>query len=295
MRNITKVKNGRLLMSRSNHTPRLAPRAVPACAKVAVRVANAGKAGEVRRLTIGRTAARIAIVFAGVACAQTSYAETVALKDCLQDDSARLALRACSALLQGSELSTEDKLKAYASRGRAWLREEEPQEAIADFTRVLDASPGDAEILRMRARAHAQLDDHKAAAADWSAIVAGDPDADAPVLARASSWLAAGDAAAALADYDLVLARNAKSIEARIGRGNVFAAQDRKEEAYHEFDLAQAIDPAGWQVYHARGVAADKWGDTKIAIDNYSQTLRLNTVNWDARRALRRLGIINVP
>ena len=219
----------------------------------------------------------------------------MALKDCLQDDSARLALRACSALLQGSELSAGDKVKAYASRGRAWLREEEPEEAIADFTRVLEASPGNSEILRLRARAHTQREDHKAAAADWSAIVAGDPTADGPVLARASSWLAAGDATAALADYDLVLARNPKSIEARIGRGNVFAAQDRKAEAYHEFDLAQDLDAAAWQVYHARGVAADKWGDTKIAVENYSQTLRLNTVNWDARRALRRLGIINVP
>ncbi len=119
--------------------------------------------------------------------------------------------------------------------------------------------------------------------------------ADAPLLARASSWLSAGEPASALADYDSVLARNAKSIEARIGRGNVFAAQDRKEEAYHEFDLAQALDPLSWQVYHVRGVAADKWGDTKVAIDNYSQTLHLNTVNWDARRALRRLGVINVP
>lgn len=249
---------------------------------------------QVRRRNVLKTFAAAVSTLPALLGAPTS-AQDIALKDCLQDDSARLALRACSALLQGNGLSKEDRAKAFASRGRAWLREEEPEEAVTDFTRVLEADPANAGILRERARAYTQLDNHKAAAADWTAIIASNTSADAPVLARAGSWLAAGDTAAALADYDLVLARNPKSVEARIDRGNVFVSLENKEQAYREFNLAEQADPGSWQVYHARGMAADKWGDTKLAIENYSKTLRINTVNWDARRALRRMGVINVP
>lgn len=251
------------------------------------------------RCTHAPTASLRAVVFT-LACgiaglAPLSAEETVTLAQCLQDDSARLGLRACSALLQGSELQVEDRAKAYAARGKAWLREEEPDEAVADFTRALEGKPPDPAILALRARAYSQLGDHKAAAQDWSQIAALNPERHEPYLKRAESLLAAGDTAGALADYDRVLGLDAGSTEARIGRGNVFAALNDKDKAYKEFDLAQAARPDDWRVYHARGTAADRWGDTKLAIENYSRTLRLNTVNWDARRALRRMGIINVP
>jgi tetratricopeptide (TPR) repeat protein len=201
--------------------------------------------------------------------------------------------------LQQADLKPQEVAAIYAARGRAWLREEEPEEAVSDFTRALEFKPADPALLPVllkdRARAHTRLAAHKQAAEDWSALIALDPAAEPAYLNRAQTLLAAGDTAAALADFDTVLARNARSVEARIGRGNVFVALDQKADAYREFDLAQETAPGDWQVYHARGVAADKWGDTKLAIENYTRTLHLNNVNWDARRALRRLGLVNIP
>lgn len=245
------------------------------------------------------TAAIALMTLALDAVPHPARAQTHTLQDCMQDNSARLALRACTALLQQTDLKPEDAAAIYAARGRAWLREEEPEEAISDFTRALELKPADpvllSTLLKDRARAHTRLAAHKQAADDWSALIALDPSLEPAYLNRAQAMLAAGDTAAALADFDTVLARNARSVEARIGRGNVFVALDQKADAYSEFDLAQELAPGGWQVYHARGVAADKWGDTKLAIENYTRTLHLNNVNWDARRALRRLGLVNIP
>lgn len=224
-----------------------------------------------------------------------ALAQTGLFKDCTQDDSARLALRACTSLLQQDNLKPEALAAIYTARGRAWLREEEAEEAVSDFTRALELQPDSPALLQDRARAHTRLGAHRQAAADWSAIIALAPAADTAYLRRADAYLAAGDTAAALADFDAVLSRNGANVEARIGRGNVFVALDQKADAYREFDIAQELAPGGWQVYHARGVAADNWGDTKLAIENYTRTLQLNTVNWDARRALRRLGLVNIP
>lgn len=235
------------------------------------------------------------VLWAALATSAPAHAQAPTLQDCTQDNSARLALRACTSLLQQSGLANEDLATIYGARGRAWLRAEEPEEAVNDFTRALQIRPVDAALLKDRARAHTRMGANKQAADDWSALIAIDPSADQPYLRRAEAHLAAGDTSGALADYDTLLARDASNTPARIGRGNVFVARDEKDNAYREFDLAQQTAPQDWQVYHARGAAADKWGDTKLAIDNYAKTLRLNTVNWDARRALRRLGIINIP
>lgn len=221
--------------------------------------------------------------------------EAATLADCEQDNSARLALRACSALLRGADLLPDVSKRIYAARGRAWLREEEPDSAVEDFTKALEIEAANIAVLEARARAYTQLDDHLAAAGDWSAIIAAEPAEEAPYLKRAESLLAAGDTAAALADYDRLLGINAKNVAARIGRGNAFVARGEKDKAYREFDLAEADAPQSWQVFNARGRAADNWGDTTLAIENYTKTLRLNTVNWDARRALRRMGVMNIP
>lgn len=246
-----------------------------------------------RRNTV--TAASAAVLLGTFSPGTLAQSETATLADCEQDNSARLALRACSALLRDADLAVDIQKRIYAARGAAWLREEEPEQAIADFSKALEIEPQNTTVRAARARAYSQLDNHKAAATDWSEIVTADPSAGPPQLMRAESLLAAGETAAALAGYDRLLAADGKNVAARIGRGNVFVALDDKPQAYREFDLAEATDPQNWQVFHARGVAADKWGDTKLAIENYSQTLRLNTVNWDARRALRRMGVMNIP
>lgn len=243
---------------------------------------------------LGASVSALALVALG-ARVRPAVAQIPSLKDCTQDDRARLALRACTSLLQQTGLDQKDLAAILAARGRAWLREEEPEEAVSDFTRALELQPSNPALLKDRARAHTRLAAYKEAANDWSALIALDPASETAYLSRAQALLAAGDTAAALANFDTVLGRNAGSVEARIGRGNVFVALDQKSDAYREFDRAQELAPQGWQVYHARGVAADKWGDTKLAIENYTRTLHLNTVNWDARRALRRLGLVNIP
>ena len=224
-----------------------------------------------------------------------ALAQTYELKDCEQDDRASLSLRACTALLQGSELNAGVRARIYARRGLAWLIEDEPGEALTDFTSAIKLNAQDLRALTGRARAYTHLEQHAKAAGDWSAVIALDPQAEANYLKRGASHLAAGNTTAAMADFDKSISLNQKSIDGFIGRANVFVALKDKDKALTEFARAEAIDPKHFAPYLARAEAAEIWGDTKLAIENYGKALTVKTTVWTARKALKRLGIDTPP
>ena len=81
-----------------------------------------------------------------------------------------------------------------------------------------------------------------------------------------------------------------------MGRGNVFVTLSDREKALAEFARAQAIDPQNPAPYIARAEAAEQWGDTKMAIENYLFVVQNNTRSAGPyRKALQRLGVDTPP
>ena len=224
-----------------------------------------------------------------------ALAHTYELKDCEQDDRAWLSLRACTSLLQGAGLSNDARARIYARRGLAWLVEDDLGDALADFTSAIKLNAQDLRALAGRARTYTLLEQHTNAAHDWSAVIALDPNPEANYLKRGASHLAAGNTTAAMADFDKLIALNPKSIDGFIGRANVYVALKDKDNALTEFARAEAIDPKHFAPYLARAEAAEIWGDTKLAIENYGMALKVKTTVWTARKALKRLGIDTPP
>ena len=224
-----------------------------------------------------------------------ALAQTYELKDCEQDDRAWLSLRACTSLLQGSELSSEVRARIYARRGHAWLIEDDAGEALTDFNSAIKLNAHNLRALNGRARAYTLLEQHAKAADDWTAVIALDADVEANYLKRGASHLAAHNTNAAMADFDKAITLNPKSIDGYIGRANVFVALKDKDKALTEFACAEAIDPKHFAPYLARAEAAEIWGDTKLAIENYGKALTVKTTVWSARKSLKRLGIDTPP
>lgn len=235
-----------------------------------------------------------ALIGLTVATPQALAGDT-AMKDCEQEDSSPLAIRACTNVLQGEGLAPEVRARLLTRRGNAWIIEEDNEEAVADFTRALELDKAHIRALRGRARAFTLLDKHEEAAGDWGRIIALDPESATNYLKRAESWLAAGNTSAAMADYDKVAALDPRSIEAHIGRGNVYVALDERANALSAFDRAHAIDPGNFAPDLARAEAAERWGDTKMAIENYSKVLGFRGTVWKARQSLKRLGVDTPP
>lgn len=220
-------------------------------------------------------------------------------KDCEQEETNSLAIRACTALLGSSQLDNDTRRRFLMRRGNAWLKEDEAGEAAADYSRVLQINPSDVAALTGHARALTVLGKHDDAVKDWSAIIAGaskPEDLERATFERGNSALAAGDAQLALKDFAKLHELNPKSTSAHLGRAKAFAMLKDRDSERSEIDLAQAADANDPSPFYARAEAAERDGDVRKAIDNYMAGLRLNSRGgWDARKALKRLGVDSPP
>lgn len=246
------------------------------------------------RSSAGATRLLRAAAFALGCAVFPSFSGAYDAKDCDQDEVASLALRACSSMLEKSGLSEADKVRFLTRRGNAWITEEEPNEAIKDFTHALEIAAGNKDALRGRARANVAIGKHEDAAADLSTLI-GTADVSTEIeplfFDRAASLAASGKTDAALADYEKILAASPKNIKARIGRARIYASLKDREKALAEFDAALQVDAKEPSIFLARAEAAETWGDVAAAITDYKTFIQLNNrQGWVAVRALRRLG-----
>lgn len=226
--------------------------------------------------------------------------DVVPLEACTGAAGAADALRACSKLLDRTDLDAATRRQVLIRRAAAWLSEDEPKDAISDYTHSLDLVPGDIEALTGRARAETTAGEHAKAAEDWTLIIAKHagnlPLIEAATLERAASYRAAGNADAALADYAKLLELNPKSIKAHIGRAAVHDLRGDRAKALEAFAQAMAIEPENTAPYIARAEAAERWGDTRMAIEDYSFVVRNNSRSAGPyRQALKRLGVDTPP
>ncbi len=225
-------------------------------------------------------------------------------RNCEQDEKAWLAIRVCTALLNSADGDSSARNRFHRSRGLAWLKEEEPKEALADFARALELDATDLKALAGHARANAALGEHNAAASDWTRAIeqsastkpALNGGIDTMYLERGSALLGAGNTDAALADYAKALELNPKNTAAYIARAHAYLKLNDRESALNEFDRAATIDPYDIRPYIARGEAAERMGDTQLAIDSYLIAAKTNPRGaGQARQALKRLGVDKLP
>jgi tetratricopeptide (TPR) repeat protein len=135
------------------------------------------------------------------------------------------------------------------ARGIAFSRAKQFLEAVADFTRVLDAS-GEARDLVRRGMAHACLGEHADALADLGAALEREP-ANADALeARGTSRFALGDLVGAEEDFTRRLALGARA-PSLSGRARVRFLRGERELARADLERADDVDavavqPALW-------------------------------------------------
>ena len=213
------------------------------------------------------------------------------MADCVQDDVASKALRACTALLNAGNRSPEELGRIFTLRGKAWMTEDDPASAAEDFTQALKINNTNLDALKGRVRANDLLQNYEAAIADWTALIALDPKSDIFYRGRGASNRGAGHFAEAFADFDASLKINPAGLDAYIGRALVYETMGEREKAMTEFDRANEVDPNYLMVYWERAQMADRWGQKELAIKNYITVLKINGQYSNARKHLERLGV----
>jgi lipoprotein NlpI len=137
-------------------------------------------------------------------------------------------------------------------------------EAIRLASRALDAAPNDAEALGLRGQLYLQVNQPEKALADFSRLIAIDPKAAGAIDRRGDAYLKLGKMKEALADFErfLELAPNRKPEHWRRGIALYYAG--RFKDGVEQFELHQTVNPhdvenAVWHyLCNAKVVGPDK-------------------------------------
>lgn len=232
---------------------------------------------------------------------RTSYANEdapageAARADCDQKEHASVAFLACTRLLMAGQLDKAAKVRVSQRRGEAALVLFYFDEAVDDFTFVLEAEPENLEALSGRAEALEEADEYKRSADDWAVLAARRPD-DISVRVHLGKCLyLAGLYQGAVAAYDEAVKLDARNAVALIGRARALDMLELREKADESIAAALKLNPANTAALMARGEMAERRGDKQVAIESYMASLKANGMQVKPRHALQRLGIETPP
>jgi len=173
------------------------------------------------------------------------------------------------------ELSPE-RAQQYVARGRAHLRNLDPQQALADFNQAVFLAPELAAARLARADLLLGQGQLELALADYSRAIDLAPRAPAPLIGRATARHQLQQLAGALDDYTGALALAPRNQRARLGRARV-------RRALRDFpgaiaDISQAIwqQPDDATLIHDRGMLQIESGDLNGAIADFTRAIQLD-------------------
>jgi tetratricopeptide (TPR) repeat protein len=195
----------------------------------------------------------------------------------------------------------------YDSRGVALSAVGRRDEALADFTHAIALDPHDLHAYFNRATAYLALNRLDLAIADFTVVIRGEPANGMAFYNRGSGYERSGALDKALDDYrsavrlmpsfapafsalarllkatdtDTALSDLSEAIRldfhspALRSRGILYLSMGRPEEALRDFDQVIANDGTDSIAYCDRGVANERIGRLKSAIDDYSRSIEL--------------------
>jgi tetratricopeptide (TPR) repeat protein len=164
-------------------------------------------------------------------------------------------------------------LHAYFNRATAYLALNQLDLAIADFTVVIHGEPANGMAFYNRGSSYERSGALDKALDDYRNAVRLLP-SFAPAYAALGRLLKTTDTGAALSDLSEAIRLDLHSPALR-SRAILYLSLGRPEEALRDFDQVIANDGSDSIAYCDRGVANEKVGHLKSAIDDYSRSIEL--------------------
>ena len=236
-------------------------------------------------------------IVAAPAAAQPSFEVEQMCWDEGEEFSPEQGIAACTALLDGDELSDEDRPYILAMRGWSYHEQGDLDRALADYSEKIRLQPDLADGYGWRAAVYLQQEDYDKALADYSqAISLGPEETDIAVWYhdRGFARFSLGDHQSAIADYTQAINRASDDPNNWNSRCWARAVWGRQlVEALDDCNEALAIDPGAYYAWDSRGLVQLRRQDWDAALADYQGSLDLEpnaSAHFGRGIALMRLG-----
>lgn len=170
-------------------------------------------------------------------------------------------------------------LRIHDRRHEGWVDKADfvlAREAIAYFSRRLEANPKDSFALRMRGAAYLDKKELDKALRDFDACIALDPADAGAHNDRGLAWKDKKEYDKAIADYGEALRINPKHVVARVNRGLAWRLKNDYDTAIADYDEVVRLDPRYAMAWYGRGVAWVLKKEYDKGIKDYDEAIRLD-------------------
>jgi tetratricopeptide (TPR) repeat protein len=185
-------------------------------------------------------------------------------------------ISACTEAIKSGSWRGKDLAWAYEQRGNAYLDNEDPDNAIADYNEAIRLNPKDTFAYSDRGNAYRIKHDYDHAITDYNEAIRLDAKYAGGYNGRGAVYDDKGDYDHAIADYNEAIRLDAKYAPAYNNRGNAYNSKGDLDHAIADYNEAIRLDAKNAPAYNNRGNAYKKKGDLDHAITDYNEAIRLD-------------------
>lgn len=189
-------------------------------------------------------------------------------------------ISACSAIIQSGRDGGRNLAISYFNRGAAWLKKQEPEQAIADFDRAIDAWPEYAAAYSARAMAYLGKTDFDRALSNANEAIRLDPNLAPPYGIRAAVYGEKCDLDRALSEVERSIALNPQLAASYNVRGFIHLRRGDTDRAIESLGHSLRLDPQFAPALVNLGIGYAKKGDLDRAIGQFDQAIRIAPKRW---------------
>ena len=175
---------------------------------------------------------------------------------------------------------------AYTSRGRAWGKKRDLDNAIKDFTEAIRIDPTLTNAFLRRGDFRYEKGDLDNAIKDFTEAIRLDPKFAPAYHNRGFFWGLKGDLDKAIKDYTEAIRLDPKLSSTYTNRGRAWSEKGDLDDAISDYTEAIRLDPKFAHAFTGRGNAWFKKGEPDNAISDYTEAIRLDPKNAVAYRKL---------
>jgi tetratricopeptide (TPR) repeat protein len=202
----------------------------------------------------------------------------------LENDKAVLDIKGVANIQQTETKSKE--AKSYFDRGLAYYKTGQYDEAISEYTKVIEINPKVAEAYGNRGLAYGRKGQYDLAIADFNKAIEINPKVAEVYGNRAIAYGRKGQHDLAIADFNKVIEINPRDAIAYGSRGIAYRTKGQHDLAIADFNKAIEINPRDAIAYRNRGIAYGMKGQHDLAIADFNKAIEINPMNDRAYNSL---------